>query len=120
MNYSPEEKLRWKKTGLKPFIPSPEEILRSRRRTEFKMFKTLLFDYTAFEYRFVRETDYLYIKKLVSAPRFLSEVDPAIEYQGKNKEMYKTVGEFYTMSCVKRIFDCRDRATMNGWIDILP
>lgn len=97
-------------------ILSSEEILQMRRN---KIFKTELFDYTRIEYHFIhcREGP-TYIRKLINAPPFKA-IDWSVEYTGKNREMYATVGEYFVMMSVKKIFESFTRKEMNGWIKVL-
>ncbi|MDD4930723.1 MAG: hypothetical protein PHG66_01035 [Candidatus Colwellbacteria bacterium] len=97
-------------------MTTPNDILRMRRN---KIVKTTLFDYTRMEYFFIHCRDGpVYIRKLINAPPF-KKIDWSIEYTGKNREMYTTVGEYFVMMSVKKIFESFTRKEMNGWIKVL-
>lgn len=94
---------------------SPNEILQMRRN---KIFKTELFDYTRIEYLIMRCNDSICIRKLINTSPFKA-IDWSVEYTGKNREMYATVGEFFVMVCAKKVFESFTRKEMNGWIKVL-
>lgn len=94
----------------------PLDITGGRRN---KVIKTELFNYTRVEYIFSHSTGgYHSIRKLIDTPIF-TNIDWSVEYNGKNREMYNTVGEFFVMICVKKVFESFTRQEMNGWINIL-
>lgn len=97
---------------------SPEEILNIRRnhkKNDF-VFRTETFDFSKLENSFRKDTRDLY--QIMNSSKF-KEIVPGTEYKGKNREMYETVGEYYIMTCVSRIFNSFDRKTQFRWINIL-
>lgn len=88
-----------------------------RRMRKNRMVKTELFDYTKTEYAFVRNTDSTYIRHLIDTKEFRS-INSGDEYKGKNREYHSTVGEFFILSCVKKIFNSFSRVELIGWINI--
>jgi len=97
-------------------MPSiPQQIIQMRKS---KTVNTELFIYTRIEYRFARTLDHEGIRKLIGTQSF-KNIDWSVHYTGKNREMYDTIGEFFVMVCVKKIFESFTKKDICGWINIL-
>lgn len=78
---------------------------------------TDLFDFSRTEYIFKIGT-FSTVQTLMNSSSFKDIVFDT-KYNGKNREMYKTTGEFLTMTCVVKIFNAFSRTEMNNWINVL-
>lgn len=108
---------------------SPHVIFLERRR---RIVETEIFDYTRLEYSFMRSNNVDSTRKIIDSSSF-KDIDWSVQYKGKNREMYETVGEFFIMVCVKKIFEssytpkkyygtsfnAQSRKEMCGWVNVL-